>query len=80
MPLLDETARKVHNLTPAEAQTGPAVRWDTSVMNRHLSLLGEGSHAGRLYRLMSEGIHAMAEARVAGEPVQGFDASSENNK
>ena len=80
LPLLDETARKVHNLTPAEAQTGPAVRWDTSVMNRHLSLLGEGSHAGSLYRLMSEGIHAMAEARAAGEPLQGLDASSEKNK
>ena len=80
LPLLDETARKVHNLTPAEAQTGPAVRWDTSVMNRHLSLLGEGSHAGSLYRLMSEGIHAMAEARAAGVPVQDSDISSENNK
>ena len=29
---------------------------------------------------MSEGIHAMAEARAAGEPLQGLDASSEKNK
>ena len=80
LPLIDETARKVHDMTPTEAQTGPAVRWDTSVMERHLSLLGEQSHAGSIYRLMSEGVHAMAEARVAKVPVQDSDISSENNK
>ncbi len=80
LPLIDETARKVHNLAPAQAQTGPAVRWDTSVMNRHLSLLGEDTHAGRLYRLMSEGVHAMAEARAAAGPVQSLDTPSEKNK
>ena len=28
LPLIDETARKVHELEPLAAQTGPAVRYD----------------------------------------------------
>ena len=28
LPLIDETARKVHELEPKQAQTGPAVRYD----------------------------------------------------
>ena len=34
LPLIDETARKVHELTPHEAQTGPAVRYDEKVILR----------------------------------------------
>ena len=36
LPLIDETARKVHELSPLEAQTGPARRYDENVINRHL--------------------------------------------
>ena len=32
----DETARKVHELAPRDAQTGPAVRYDENVMNLSL--------------------------------------------
>ena len=39
LPLIDETARKVHALTPREAQTGPAVRYDQTVMQRHVVLV-----------------------------------------
>ena len=55
LPLIDETARKVHNLTPREAQTGPAVRYDTSVIERQEALL-TGSERD-IYRLMSQSIH-----------------------
>lgn len=37
LPLIDETARKVHELAPRDAQTGPAVRYDENVMSNHLA-------------------------------------------
>ncbi|MGN0068805.1 MAG: Rossmann-like and DUF2520 domain-containing protein [Prevotella sp.] len=57
LPLVDETARKVHALPPREAQTGPAVRYDQGVMDRHLALLGGEEGWKDIYRLMSESIH-----------------------
>ena len=58
LPLIDETARKVHTLHPHDAQTGPAVRWDENVMNKQLELL-EDERMKQIYRMMSEGIHGM---------------------
>ncbi len=55
LPLIDETARKVHELPPRQAQTGPAARWDEGVMSAHLGLL-QGRER-ELYRLLSESIH-----------------------
>lgn len=80
LPLIDETARKVHRLTPSEAQTGPAVRWDTSVMERHLSLLGEQNHASRVYQLMSEGIRTMIGAQKATSAAPTPEDVPERNK
>ncbi|MDR0987970.1 MAG: DUF2520 domain-containing protein [Prevotellaceae bacterium] len=57
LPLIDETARKVHQLTPREAQTGPAVRDDQEVIRRHLELLHNCPSEQALYRLMSRQIH-----------------------
>lgn len=39
LPLIDETARKVHELSPRQAQTGPAVRYDENVINAQSQLL-----------------------------------------
>lgn len=55
-PLIDETARKVHTLTPHEAQTGPAVRYDTNVMQRHLECISDPTMK-QIYKLLSESIH-----------------------
>ncbi len=57
LPLIDETAQKIHHLKPVEAQTGPAVRYDTSVMEKHLSLLSFNQEYQQIYRLLSQGIH-----------------------
>lgn len=56
LPLVDETARKVHELAPAEAQTGPAIRGDRVVMARHEALLQE-ERMREIYHLLSESIH-----------------------
>lgn len=58
LPLIDETARKVHDLSPIEAQTGPARRYDENVINRHLHMLKEEEpQLEEIYRLLSQHIH-----------------------
>lgn len=39
LPLIDQTAAKMHTLKPLDAQTGPAKRGDHEVMNHHLEIL-----------------------------------------
>ena len=53
LPLIDETAAKVHHLTPHEAQTGPAVRGDMNVMQRHLQALEGDESLQTMYELIS---------------------------
>ena len=55
LPLIDETAKKIHSLSPHEAQTGPAVRYDTNIINRHIEL--QESEMAELYKKISENIH-----------------------
>ena len=57
LPLIDETARKVHELTPHEAQTGPAVRYDENVISNHLAMLVDSPALHEIYKLMSKSIH-----------------------
>ena len=57
LPLIDETARKVHTLHPTEAQTGPAVRYDRNVIDKHLTMLDEHPLYKELYELTSRIIH-----------------------
>ena len=40
-PLIKETAAKIKTLSPAAAQTGPAIRNDQKTINKHLALLNE---------------------------------------
>ena len=53
LPLIDETAAKVHTLTPPEAQTGPAIRGDHEVMQRHMDALAQTPELQRLYEHIS---------------------------
>lgn len=57
LPLIDETAHKVHELEPRLAQTGPAVRYDKNVIDSHLQMLADEPQIQELYRLISESIH-----------------------
>jgi predicted short-subunit dehydrogenase-like oxidoreductase (DUF2520 family) len=56
LPLIDETTAKVHTLSPEAAQTGPAVRYDKKVIDRHLTMLDD-SRLREIYRLISENIY-----------------------
>lgn len=57
LPLIDETARKVHELEPKDAQTGPAVRYDENVIGNHLKMLSDDPGMQKLYELISRSIH-----------------------
>lgn len=57
LPLIDETARKVHQLHPLEAQTGPAVRYDENVIRMQSSLLADSPSLQEIYNLLSVSIH-----------------------
>lgn len=60
LPLIDETARKVHELEPRAAQTGPAIRYDENVIDGHLQMLANEPEMQELYRLISQSIHRLA--------------------
>lgn len=56
LPLIAETARKVTVMSPKEAQTGPMVRYDQSVMQMQMSMLPDDC-TREIYRLMADSIH-----------------------
>ena len=57
LPLIDETAAKVHVLSPSQAQTGPAIRYDENVIGKHLDALASHPEWQDLYERISKSIH-----------------------
>lgn len=55
MPLIEATVDKLKYLTPQEAQTGPASRGDTVVVNRHADRLADSKYSD-IYNLLSKAI------------------------
>jgi len=53
-PLILETASKIIDLNPKEAQTGPAKRNDLAVIKSHLELLNEEQQ--KIYQLLTQSI------------------------
>ena len=56
LPLVYETVAKLNQLSPVEAQTGPAVRRDEYVMGVHRSMLVSKPEMRQLYLLLSQSI------------------------
>ena len=57
IPLIDETAAKIHTLEPRKAQTGPAVRFDRNVMDKQKALLSYSPELQQIYEMLSKSIH-----------------------
>lgn len=55
-PLILETARRIQLFSPAQMQTGPAVRNDEATITRHLSLLQAYPALQQLYRDLTDSI------------------------
>ena len=56
LPLLKETIGKLYLLPPSMAQTGPAVRNDTTVMKAHEEMLTDNPEYLGIYRALSQSI------------------------
>ena len=55
-PLIAETASKVQTIAPEQAQTGPALRNDLNIINKHLDLLNQHPDYQDIYRIISKSI------------------------
>ena len=53
-PLIVETVNKAFELSPEKAQTGPAVRNDIAILEKHQEILQSLPPLQRLYALFSE--------------------------
>jgi len=58
-PLLGETIEKLNSLSPAEAQTGPAIRNDKKTLIEHLDMLKKYSEYQAIYKLISDQIQKL---------------------
>lgn len=57
LPLVEETACKVKAMHPRQAQTGPAMRYDRTVIDAQSQLLADEPLTQKIYELMSKSIH-----------------------
>lgn len=56
LPLIDETARRIHTLSPKTSQTGPALRKDRLTIGKHLEVLQGHAELKKIYELLSDSI------------------------
>ena len=56
LPLLEETAARVRDNSPAKTQTGPAIRNDEETIQKHIELLNNYPHLKNIYQLMTKSI------------------------
>lgn len=60
MPLIHETITKIDTILPKDAQTGPAKRNDTEIIQKHLAILQkEDEHLFHIYKLLTDSILKM---------------------
>lgn len=64
LPLIDEVAAKVHELSPLEAQTGPALRYDENVIRNQSQLLRANPIVKEIYDRMSLSIHNFSKKNI----------------
>ena len=63
LPLVDETAQKVHALAPKDAQTGPAARKDQNVMQMQADMLAGNPAVKHIYEALSNDIMRFASEK-----------------
>jgi len=55
-PLIEETVNKSLSIGPENAQTGPAMRGDLEVLDRHMEFLQDDEKVSEIYRVISQHI------------------------
>ncbi len=61
LPLIDETAAKVHELSPRKAQTGPALRFDESIIREQSMLMRDNPLLRDIYERLSLSINQFSK-------------------
>ncbi|WP_413532735.1 Rossmann-like and DUF2520 domain-containing protein [Empedobacter brevis] len=61
LPLIQETANKVIEMSPKDAQTGPARRGDQKIIDRHLEALQDESRLLQIYQILTDSIKRVYE-------------------
>ena len=54
LPIMQQSFQKLSTIHPRKAQTGPAMRNDKIVMNKHLQLLKGDKQLSHLYAVISD--------------------------
>lgn len=58
-PILEETLDKTKILNPFDAQTGPAVRNDSNIIDKHIKMLADHPDIQKIYSMISEHIYKL---------------------
>ena len=61
VPIIQETANKVIEMSPKDAQTGPAKRGDQVIIDRHLDALQDDSRLLQIYQILTDSIKRVYE-------------------
>jgi predicted short-subunit dehydrogenase-like oxidoreductase (DUF2520 family) len=61
-PLIEETALRIHESSPQQVQTGPAIRHDGETIKMHLSLLDSHPVLKNIYIFLTESIQTLGKA------------------
>ncbi|MDB5253313.1 MAG: hypothetical protein JWP27_2482 [Flaviaesturariibacter sp.] len=56
VPLIQETAMRLEEMAPSDAQTGPAIRRDQATIEKHLALLKDDARLREVYVMMTKSI------------------------
>ena len=56
LPLIEETALRIKDISPRLAQTGPAIRHDKETLQKHIELLKDHPQLKNIYVLLTESI------------------------
>ena len=56
LPLIEETASRLKDTSPQQAQTGPALRHDSETIHKHIELLKAHPQLKNIYVLLTESI------------------------
>jgi len=56
LPLIEETATRIKDISPSKAQTGPAIRHDEETIEKHIALLKEYPQLKSIYELFTQSI------------------------
>ena len=59
-PLIQETAQKIIELSPEEAQTGPAKRNDSQTINKHVEFLANSQYQ-EIYQVLTQSIQNVSK-------------------